>query len=58
MLHAPVELKSSLKMDQQYFMSRVHASLVLAAKATDSRVRLIHLDLAGRYSVAAARDAG
>ncbi len=41
-------------MERDYFLSRIMASMEMADKAADASVRLIHLDLAGRYSVAAA----
>ncbi|WP_375404818.1 hypothetical protein [uncultured Sphingomonas sp.] len=41
-------------MDRQYLLSRMNASLIMANKTEDSIARLVHLDLAGRYSVAAA----
>ena len=42
-------------MDQAYWLSRMQASKVMARGATDSEARLIHYELAGRYSVKAAR---
>ena len=41
-------------MDEDYLLSRMHASLAMARKAQDGAVRLIHYDLAGRYCVRAA----
>lgn len=41
-------------MDREYLLARMAASLEMARKADDSIVRLIHYELAGRYSVAAA----
>lgn len=43
-------------MDQQYLLTRMRASLTMARKANNAVARLIHLELAGRYSVAAAQD--
>lgn len=44
-------------MDKNYFLSRMNASLEMARKAENSAIRLIHYELAGRYSVAALREA-
>ena len=41
-------------MDQMYWLLRKRASLAMARKSTSAEARLIHLDLAGRYSVKAA----
>jgi hypothetical protein len=41
-------------MDEAYLMGRMRASLEMARNAADAVARLIHFDLAGRYSVAAA----
>lgn len=38
--------------DHAYLMARMLASLEMASKAASSAARLIHLDLAGRYSLA------
>ena len=40
-------------MDETYFLCRMRASLEMARRATGSAARLIHFELAGRYSVAA-----
>lgn len=40
-------------MDEAYLIGRMRASLAMARKATESAARLIHLELAGRYSLAA-----
>lgn len=40
-------------MDESYFICRMRASLDMARKAAGSAARLIHFELAGRYSVAA-----
>lgn len=40
-------------MEKAYWLSRKRASLKLAANAAGSEARLIHYDLAGRYSVKA-----
>ena len=40
-------------MEQLYWLSRQRASLKAAHDAVSSEVRLIHYDLAGRYSVKA-----
>ena len=41
-------------MDKAYWLSRKCASLAAARAADDSIARLVHFDLAGRYSVFAA----
>jgi len=40
-------------MEQAYWLGRQRASLNSAARATSSEARLIHYDLAGRYSLKA-----
>lgn len=40
-------------MDRAYFLCRMQASLAMAQRAKESAARLIHLELAGRYSLAA-----
>ena len=40
-------------MEKKYWLSRQRASLELAQIAEGSRARLVHYDLAGRYSVKA-----
>jgi hypothetical protein len=40
-------------MEKAYWLSRKRASLKLAQNAASSEARLIHYDLAGRYSVKA-----
>ena len=40
-------------MDKAYWLSRKQASLKLARNAASSEARLVHYDLAGRYSVMA-----
>ena len=40
-------------MEKGYWLSRERASLRMARGATSSRARLVHYDLAGRYSVKA-----
>lgn len=41
-------------MEQKYWLRRKRASVVKAYDATNSEARLVHFDLAGRYSVKAA----
>jgi hypothetical protein len=41
-------------MEQRYWLGRKRASAAAASRAQSSRSRLIHLDLAGRYSIKAA----
>ena len=40
-------------MEKAYWLGRKRASLKLAQNATSSEARLVHYDLAGRYSVKA-----
>ena len=40
-------------MEQAYWLTRKRASLVSAKAATNSTARLVHYDLAGRYSLKA-----
>ena len=40
-------------MDQKYWLRRKRASVAKANKATSSRARLAHFELAGRYSIMA-----
>lgn len=42
-------------MDETYLLGRIRASLEMASLAAGSAARLIHLDLAGRYSLLAAK---
>ncbi len=44
-------------MEQTYWLKRKRSSLAKAHNATHSEARLIHFDLAGRYSVKAANAA-
>lgn len=41
-------------MEQSYWLGRKRASVANARRATSAQARLVHLDLAGRYSVMAA----
>jgi hypothetical protein len=41
-------------MEQTYWLGRKRSSAANARRATSSEARLVHLDLAGRYSVKAA----
>ena len=41
------------RMEQDYWLSRKRASVANAEQAKSSEARLIHLELAGRYSVKA-----
>ena len=43
-------------MEQKYWLGRKRASVANADQAKSSEARLIHLDLAGRYSVKAAEE--
>jgi hypothetical protein len=40
-------------MEQEYWLSRKRASVRMARDATSSEARLVHYDLAGRYSLKA-----
>ena len=40
-------------MEKAYWLSRKKASVTMAKNAAGSRARLIHFDLAGRYSIKA-----
>ena len=42
-------------MEQQYWIGRERAAMAMAEGASTSMARLIHYDLAGRYSVRAAQ---
>ena len=44
-------------MEKAYWLGRKRASLKLAKAATSAEARLIHYDLAGRYSLNAVSDA-
>ena len=41
-------------MEKKYWIARKRASMAMARRASSSEARLIHYDLAGRYSVKAA----
>ena len=41
-------------MDQKHWLERTRASGIMARRATSAEARLIHFELAGRYSVRAA----
>ena len=41
-------------MEKKYWLSRKRASGAMARKASSAEARLIHLELAGRYSIRAA----
>ncbi len=41
-------------MEQKYWLSRKRAAGAMARRATSAEARLIHLELAGRYSIRAA----
>ncbi len=47
-----------MNQDQIYLCNRVRTSLDLAGSAADSASRLVHFELAGRYSMMAAKSAG
>lgn len=44
-------------MDEDYLIGRIRASLEMARGAAGSAARLVHFELAGRYSLALARHA-
>ena len=41
-------------MDRKYWIGRMHAAVRLARKAATAESRLIHYEMAGRYSIKAA----
>ncbi|HEX8653882.1 MAG TPA: hypothetical protein VF693_01485 [Allosphingosinicella sp.] len=41
-------------MEKKYWIGRKRAAMAMARRATSSEARLIHYDMAGRYSVKAA----
>ena len=41
-------------MERKYWIRRMHAAMGMARRATTAESRLIHYDLAGRYSIKAA----
>jgi len=41
-------------MEKRYWIGRKRAAMAMARAATDAEARLIHYDLAGRYSIKAA----
>lgn len=41
-------------MDKTYWIGRKHAAMAMARGAASSRARLVHYELAGRYSIRAA----
>lgn len=43
-------------MDKQYLLSRMRVSLAMAEKTSNAPARLVHYDLARRYSAAAAAE--
>ncbi len=44
-------------MDHKYWLRRKRASVIKAHDATSAEARLVHFDLAGRYSIKAADSA-
>src|SRR5688500_5005810 len=46
--------RGDLLMEQKYWLGRKRASAANARRATTAEARLVHLDLAGRYSIKAA----
>ena len=49
--------EKAIFLEQKYWLKRTKSSLAKAQNATSAEARLIHFDLAGRYSIKAA-DAG
>lgn len=41
-------------MERRYWIGRMHAAMGMARRATTAETRLIHYDMAGRYSIKAA----
>jgi hypothetical protein len=50
----PLAKPKVLRMEKKYWIGRKHEAMAMARAATSSVARLIHYDLAGRYSVLAA----
>ena len=50
----PLDRKAQKLMDQAHWLGRKRASIANARRAAHAEARLIHYDLAGRYSVKAA----
>jgi hypothetical protein len=46
------------EVDEAYFLGRMRAAHAMAEAAADAVAKLVHFDLAGRYSIAARRAAG
>jgi hypothetical protein len=44
--------------DEAYFLARMRAAHAMAETAADAVAKLVHIELAGRYSIAARRTAG
>jgi hypothetical protein len=51
--HFSALARGEMIMEKAYWLSRKRATLKLAQEAASSQARLIHYDLAGRYSVKA-----
>ena len=50
----PLAHARSVNMEQKYWLKRKRASVAKANDADSAEARLIHFDLAGRYSIKAA----
>jgi hypothetical protein len=46
--------KGDFPMERRYWIARMHAAMNMARRAATAKARLIHFDLAGRYSIKAA----
>ena len=46
-------VRERAQVDENYFMGRMHASVARAEHSAESIAKLVHYELAGRYSVAA-----
>jgi hypothetical protein len=53
----PLAAHKAIPMEQTYWLGRRRASAANARRALSAEARLVHLDLAGRYSVKAAASA-
>lgn len=47
--------QGDIEMEKKYWIGRKRAAMAMARAATSAEARLIHYDLAGRYSLEAAR---
>lgn len=50
----PLAQRKVIAMEKSYWIGRKHAAMAMARRAANSESRLIHYELAGRYSIKAA----